>query len=285
VKVISYILLTIFSVMLIVLIPIATVLFSLNSTILKPYNTEKYIAQSGLNSNVKQMIRDKVTGEDKNQQPTALQKVQIKLVGQAFDLVVTDELVTNKLGVLETSFWDYMTDKSDTFLHVPIAEISDMTAKFPTLKIGELGNMDTLIGLKADKLEEIKKYYNFYSKGILGMYVLIVILVVIGVLLSYVLNIGGMWLGSVLMVGGVIAMLVWVPAWLITFYKIDYSTSMKSLGSGLTELILNARHDFLQCLTITAVVVIALGILTMFMKKREQAPEAPPENNEMITIA
>jgi hypothetical protein len=142
--------------------------------------------------------------------------------------------------------------------------------------------------MKADRLETIKKYYHFYTKGIMGLYILIFILVGICVLLSYVLNIGGMWLGSVLMVGGVIAMLVWVPAWLITFYKIDYSTSMKSLGSGLTELILNARHDFLQCLTIAAVVVIALGILTMFMKKREPAPEvpeAPPENNDMITIA
>lgn len=283
VKVISYILMMLFSVMLITLIPVATVLFSANSTILKPYNTEKYIAESGLNANFKQVIRKQFTGEEENQKQTALRMLQGKLVGQAFDMLVTDELFANKLGLLQTSFWDYMTDKTKTFLHVPIAELSDINAKFPALKIGELGDLNTLIGLKADKLEDIKRYYSFYSKGLLGLYILIFILASVCVLLTFVLDISGKWLGIVLTSSGVLALLLWVPFRLLST-KINFSQDMKPYEDGIGQLIINARHDFLQCLTIVSVVVIAIGILTMFMRKREQAPDTPQENSDIITI-
>lgn len=283
-KVVSIILMTLFSVMLFALIPVATVLFSVNSTILKPYNTEKYIAESGLNTNFKQKIRNQFTGEDPNQKPSALQKLQAQLVGQVFDSLVTDELIANKMNLLETSFWDYMTDKTQTFLHVPVAELSDINAKFPALKLAELGDFNTLIGLKADQLEDIKSYYNYYSKGLSGLYILIFILVGICILLTYVLNISGKWLGIVITSGGVLTLLLWLPFRFLST-KIDFSPDMAMYQDGINNLILNARHDFLQCLTIVSVVVIALGILTMFMRKKEQAPDLPPENSDRITIA
>jgi len=59
---------------------------------------------------------------------------------------------------------------------------------------------------------------------------------------------------------------------------------MKPYEDGIGQLIINARHDFLQCLTIVSVVVIAIGILTMFMRKREQATDTPQENSDIITI-
>lgn len=269
--------------MLIILIPVATVLFSANSTILKPYNTEKYIAESGLNTNFKQVVRKQFTGEEENQKQTALRMLQGKLVGQAFDMLVTDELFANKLGLLQTSFWDYMTDKTKTFLHVPIAELSDINAKFPALKIGELGDLNTLIGLKADKLEDIKRYYSFYSKGLLGLYILIFILASVCILLTFVLDISGKWLGIVLTSSGALALLLWVPFQLLST-KMNFSQDMKPYEEGISKLIINARHDFLQCLTIVSVVVIATGILTMFMRKREQAPDTPQENSDIITI-
>lgn len=283
-KVVSIILMTLFSVMLFALIPVATVLFSVNSTILKPYNTEKYIAESGLNTNFKQKIRNQFTGEDPNQKPSALQKLQAQLVGQVFDSLVTDELIANKMNLLETSFWDYMTDKTQTFLHVPVAELSDINAKFPALKLAELGDFNALIGLKADQLEDIKSYYNYYSKGLSGLYILIFILVGICILLTYVLNISGKWLGIVITSGGVLTLLLWLPFRFLST-KIDFSPDMAMYEDGINNLILNARHDFLQCLTIVSVVVIALGILTMFMRKKEQAPDLPPENSDRITIA
>lgn len=283
-KVVSIILMTLFSVMLFALIPVATVLFSVNSTILKPYNTEKYIAESGLNTNFKQKIRNQFTGEDPNQKPSALQKLQAQLVGQVFDSLVTDELIANKMNLLETSFWDYMTDKTQTFLHVPVAELSDINAKFPALKLAELGDFNALIGLKADQLEDIKSYYNYYSKGLSGLYILIFILVGICILLTYVLNISGKWLGIVITSGGVLTLLLWLPFRFLST-KIDFSPDMAMYQDGINNLILNARHDFLQCLIIVSVVVIALGILTMFMRKKEQAPDLPPENSDRITIA
>ncbi|MEX2460466.1 MAG: hypothetical protein WD469_04085 [Paenibacillaceae bacterium] len=282
-RVVSYFLMVLFTVMLIVLIPIGTVLFSLNSTILKPYNTEKYLADSGLYTNLKEIIRKNFTGEDKNEKQSAIQKLQGKLIGQAFDKIVTDDFVASKMALLQTVFWDYMTDKTKTFLHVPIAELSNITAKFPTLEMGGHGDLNTLIGLKADKMEELKRGYKFYSKGLLGLYVLVFILVGICALLSYVLNISGKWLGVSLTIGGVLTLLLSVPYRFITAEMVT-SHNAENLVSGAAQLFIQARHDLLQCLTIVAVAVIAVGILSMFMGNREQAPENPRDNSKTIKI-
>jgi hypothetical protein len=269
--------------MLIALIPIGTVIFSANSTILKPYHTEAYLTQSGLYSNFKQMIRNKFTGGNVNQKQSALEKLQSKMVGLAFDKIVTDELVTHKMGQLQTSFWDYLTGKTETFLRVPIAELANITTKFPALKIGDYGDFNSLIGLKAAKMEEIKTNYRLYTKGIWVLYILVFVLAGVCAILSYILNISGKWLGISLTIGGALALLMWIPLSIIPD-NIGLSKDMEEYKSGITNLIVDVRHDFLQCLTIVSVVVISLGILMMFMRNREQSPDTLQGNSDMITI-
>jgi hypothetical protein len=282
-KIVSYFLLIIFSAMLIVLIPVATVLFSVNTTFLKPYNSEKYLAESGIYGYFKQKLRNNFVNEDVNVKQTAIEKLQNKLVGQAFDTIVTDELVSSKMSLVQTSLWDYFTDKTKTLMGIPIAEVSDITTKFPTLKIGDLTDLNSMIGLKADKLENYKTGYSLYSKGVWGLYALIFILAGICALLTYVLNITGKWLGISIVIGGAIALFLWVPS-LIASQMVSDSSSSESLRNGMFGLLKSAQHDFLQCLTIISVVVIALGIVTTFMRKRLQTPETPQENNDIITI-
>jgi hypothetical protein len=283
VKIVSYFLLTIFGVMLIVLIPAATVLLSANSTFLKPYNSEKYLSESGMYTTLKQMIRKKFVSEDDKVKQSALAKVQTKLVGQAFDKIVTDDLVSRKMGLLQTSLWDYFTDKTETILGVPIAEISEITAKFPGLKIGEYGDLNSMIGLKADKMEEIKISYLLYSKGLWLLYILIFILAGVCALLTYILNITGKWLGTSLVIGGALTLLLWVPI-LIASEMFSLTNDTQSLRGGMIGLFKVVRHDFLQYLTIISVVVISIGIVTTFMRKRVQTPETPQENNDMMII-
>jgi hypothetical protein len=282
-KVISFFLMLLFSIMLIVLIPIGTALFSANSTILKPYHTETYLTQSGLYSNFKQKIRKSFTGDTGNQKQSALEKLQSKLVGLAFDKIVTDDLVTHKMGQVQTSFWDYLTGKTETFLSVPIVELTEIRTKFPALNIGDFGDFNSLIGLKAAKMEEIKTDYRLYTKGIWVLYIMVFVLVGVCAILSYILNISGKWLGISLTIGGALALLMWIPLSIIPD-KINFSKNMEDYRSGITNLIVNVRHDFLQCLTIVSIVVISLGILMMFMKNREQSPETPQGNSDMITI-
>ncbi|QGQ98889.1 hypothetical protein EHS13_30430 [Paenibacillus psychroresistens] len=282
-KIVSYLLLTIFTALLIILIPIATVLFSANTTFLKPYNTEKYLADSGIYGYFEQKLRNNFVNEDVKVKQTALEKLQDKLVGQAFDAIVTDELVSNKMSLVQTGLWDYFTDKTDTVLGIPIAEVSTITEKFPTLKIGDHADINTMIGLKTDKMEKYKTYYSLYSKGIWGLYALIFILVGICALLTYVLNITGKWLGASIVIGGAIALFLWVPT-IIASEMVSDTSASDSLRNGMFGLFKSARHDFLQCLTIISVVVIALGIVTTFMRKRLREEEAPQENNDVITI-
>jgi hypothetical protein len=269
--------------MLIVLIPAATVLFSANSTFLKPYNSEKYLAESGIYGYFKQKLRNNFVNEDVNVKQTAIEKLQNKLVGQAFDIIVTDDLVSSKMSLMQTALWDYFTDKTKTLVGIPIAEVSDITAKFPTLKIGDQTDLNSMIGLKADKLEKYKTGYLLYSKGVWGLYALIFILAGICALLTYILNITGKWLGTSIVIGGAIALFLWVPS-LIASQMVSDSSSSESLRNGMFGLFKSAQHDFLQCLTIISVVVIALGIVTTFMRKRLQTPKAPQENNDIITI-
>jgi hypothetical protein len=255
-----------FSVLLIALIPAGTILFSANSTFLKPYHSEAYLADSGIYTNIREMIKNKITGEDK-QDPTALEKLKVKLVGQAFDKIVTDDFVSKKLGLLQTNIWDYLTDKTDTLLTVPVPELTNILLKFPSEQLGEHDDLAGILGLKLEKMEKIKTSYKLAQKGLWVLYILIFILLGLCVLLTYILNISGKWLGTALIIGALLTLLLSIPIWL-SIDNIHVSNDMEELKSSITLLILRTRHDFLQCLSIVSITILAIGILTMFMKKR-----------------
>jgi hypothetical protein len=279
VKVISYLLMAFFSVMLIALIPLGTILFSANSTFLKPYHSEAYLADSGIYTNIKQMIKNKITGEDKQAHPSALEKLKVKLVGQAFDKVVTDDFVSKKLGLLQTNIWDYLTDKTNTFMTVPVTELSNILLKFPSEQLGDHNDLAGILGLKLENMEKIKTSYKLAQKGLWVLYILIFILLGLCVLLTYILSISGKWLGISLIIGALLTLLLCVPIWL-SIDKIHFSTDMEELKSSITILILRTRHDYLQCLSIVSITILALGILMMFMKKRQAA--SPMQEDQLI---
>jgi hypothetical protein len=132
-------------------------------------------------------------------------------------------------------------------------------------------------------MEEIKTDYRLYTKGIWVLYILVFVLVGVCAILSYILNISGKWLGISLTIGGALALLMWIPL-SINPNKISFSKNMEDYRSGITNLIVDVRHDYLQCLTIVSVVVISLGILMMFMRNREKSPDTPQRNSDKITI-
>jgi hypothetical protein len=116
-------------------------------------------------------------------------------------------------------------------------------------------------------MEKIKTSYKLVQKGLWVLYILIFILLGLCVLLTYILNISGKWLGISLIIGALLALLLSIPLWL-SINNLHISNDMEELKSGVTLLILSTRHDFLQCLIIVSITILALGILMMFMKKR-----------------
>jgi hypothetical protein len=120
-------------------------------------------------------------------------------------------------------------------------------------------------------MEKIKTSYKLAQKGLWVLYILIFILLGLCVLLTYILNISGKWLGMSLIIGALLALLLSVPLWL-SINNIHFSTDMEEVKNIVTLLILSTRHDFLQCLSIVSITILALGILMMFMKKRLAAP-------------
>jgi hypothetical protein len=267
-KVISYTLLAIFSALLIVLIPIGTILFSANTTFLKPYHSEAYLADSGIYSDFKQMIRKKIVGETPIDKQSVINKLRGKLVGQAFDKIVTDDFVSLKMGLLQTSLWDYLTDKTNTLIAVPIPEISDMLMKLPGEKSAEHGDLVSLLGLKAQQLESFKTNYLLYNKGLWVLYALILIMLGLCVVLTYALNISGKWLGVSLLIGGGLSLLLMIPIKLWPSI-VSYPRGMNDFSYGINGLIVSVRHDLLQRMSIVAVIVIVFGVLTLFIKQRK----------------
>jgi hypothetical protein len=268
VKVISYTLLTLFSALLIVLIPIGTILVSANTTFLKPYHSETYLADSGIYKDFKQIIRKKIVGEAPNDKQSVINKLRGQLVGQAFDKIVTDNFVSLKMGQLQNSMWDYLTDKTNTLLTVPVPEISDILLKLPGQKSTEHGDLVSLLGLKTQQLESLKTYYLLYNKGLWVLYALIVILLVLCAILTYALNISGKWLGISLLIGGGLSLLLMIPIKLWP-YNISYPIGMNDFSDGINGLIVSVRHDLLQRMSNVTIIVIVLGFLVLFIKQRK----------------
>jgi hypothetical protein len=268
VKVISYMLLTLFSALLIVLIPIGTILVSANTTFLKPYQSEAYLADSGIYNDFKQMLRKKFVGDTPQEKQSALNKLRDQLVGKAFDKIVTDNFIAQKMGQLQKSMWDYFTDKTNTLMAIPIPEITDVLAKIPGQKIIENSDFVSLLGLKAQQIESIKTYYSLYNKGLWVLYALILILLGLCVVLTYVLNISGKWLGVSLLIGGGLSLLAMIPIKLWP-YNISYPKGIAEFSDGINGLMVSVRHDLLQRMSILAVIVIVLGFVVLLIKQRK----------------
>jgi hypothetical protein len=266
-KIISYTLLALFSALLVVLIPIGTILCSANTTFLKPYHSEAYLADSGIYNDFKEIIRKKIIGETPTGKQSVIDKLRGQLVGQAFDKIVTDDFVSLKMGQLQNSMWDYLTDKTKTLKAIPILEISDILSKLPGEQFAEHGDLISLLGFKAQQVESLKTYYTLYTKGLWVLYALIFILLGLCAILTYALNISGKWLGISLLIGGALSLLLMIPIKL--WPNVSYPIGINDFSNGINGLIVSVRHDLLQRMSFVAVIVIVLGFLVLFIKQRK----------------
>jgi uncharacterized membrane protein YccF (DUF307 family) len=265
VRAISYILLVFLSILLVITIPIGITAFSANSTFLKPYSSDAYLVKSGINSELKLIVKESLVGSDSAKNTSPLAKLRNKLVGQAFDSIVTDDLVSQKMNLLQISLWDYFTGKSKKLLTIPIPELS-VALQAANVNLGDKTDLFSLLGGKTDELENIKTTYQLYQKGTFVIYILIPILLIVCVLLALSLD-RSLWIGSCLVIGGLLTLLLWVPVTLFT-NSINVPIQMQKVSERITSLIMLARHDFLIRLSIVSAAVLLIGVIAMLIMKR-----------------
>jgi hypothetical protein len=267
VRAISYILLVFLSITLIIAIPIGITAYSANSTFLKPYSSDIYLAKSGINSELKLMVKESIMGSDSAKNTSPLAKLRNKLVGQAFDSIVTDDLVSQKMNLLQISLWDYFTGKSKKLLAIPIPELA-AALKAANINLGGNTDLFSLLGGKTDELENIKTTYQLYQKGTLVIYILLPILLIVCVLLAQLLG-RSLWIGACLVIGGVLTLLLRVPVNLLT-NSISVPIQMQKVSKGITSMTMLARDDFLIRLSIVSAAVLFIGLIAIFLMKRRK---------------
>jgi hypothetical protein len=270
VRAISYILLVFLSILLVIAIPIGITAFSANSTFLKPYSSDTYLAKSGINSELKLTVKESLMGSDSAKNTSPLAKLRNKLVGQAFDSIVTDDLVSQKMNLLQISLWDYFTGKSKKLLAIPIPELS-AALQAANVNLGDKTDLFSLLGGKTAELENIKTTYQLYQKATLVIYILIPILLIVCILLALSLD-RRLWIGSCLVIGGLLTLLLWLPVTLFT-NSINVPIQMEKVSEGITSLIMLARHDLLIRLSIVSAAVLLIGVIAMLIMKRRNTAQ------------
>jgi hypothetical protein len=169
------------------------------------------------------------------------------------------------VNLLQISLWDYFTGKSNKLLTIPIPELT-AALNAANINLGQNTDLFSLLGGKTDELENIKTTYQLYQKGALVIYILIPILLIVCVVLALSLD-RRLWIGSCLVIGGILTFLLWLPVTIFT-NSITVPIQMQKVSKGITSMIMLARHDFLMQLSIVSAAVLLIGMLAMLLMKR-----------------
>jgi hypothetical protein len=288
-KVISIVLAILLSSLLLVLIPVSSVVYSLNASILKPYHSQSYFVESGIYPELKQKLKLNILGyknQEEENKASLLDSVRNKIFNKAFDSVVTDNFVTLKMSTLQNSFWDYMTDKSNHIAAIPIPELSAALTKLvdqqilPTLvkqqmkeqlkkNLADSLDIIQLMDIQTKKLENTKEKYLLFKREAWLVYFLMFIVLALSVLLSYLRKCRIKWIGVCLTVGGMITMLIWIPK-VLYLQNISISDDMQDLSRGINQLAAVASNDFMLHLSIASAIAILIGLAVILLSPRKK---------------
>ncbi|MDB5056415.1 MAG: hypothetical protein JWM44_4465 [Bacilli bacterium] len=286
-KVISIVLAILLSSLLLILIPVSSVVFSANASILKPYHSQSYFVESGIYPELKQKLKLSILGyknQEEENKASLLDSIRNKIFNKAFDSVVTDDFVALKMFTLQNSFWDYMTDKSNHIAAIPIPELSAALTKLidqqilPTLvkqqmkeqlkkNLADSIDIIQLMDIQTKKLENTKEKYLLFKREAWLVYFLMFIVLALSVLLSYLRKYRIKWIGVCMTVGGMITMLIWIPK-VRYLQNIPISDDMQDLSRGINQLAAAASNDFMLQLSIAAAIAILIGLAVIWLSPR-----------------
>ncbi len=300
-KVFALIGLVILSMLFIFTALLGSVIWSVNATLLKPYESIRYLEQSGIYDRFGGIVADMfaTTTADNNQSneqaPSPEEKQLRDTVAASLNKILTREYVASKFTPLQTQFWDYMTDKSELSPGVEIPEVREQVLQaimansslseqlkaeapenvngtFPaSIDIAQLANQSQSENQGSENSNsidfvQIKETYHSISLATVGLYAAFAVLLIFCVLITlYLKNTTG-WIGTILLIPGIFILVESFGLKSVSAF-VPISDLPEAFQVSVTQIISDVTSDMSSQLLLIAVIFLVASILT-YMSKR-----------------
>ena len=240
-KILAYILLVLLSLIGIFLLPITSTVQVFDQLIAKPYQSIDYLKSDAMYAELSGMIREQLTKSDDNQSEQTQEKAD-NLAKSIIPKVLTDAYVTEKLELLQTNFWDYMTDKTSVVQPIPIPELREALNRSITelpepektkskIRSEIERNVPTELSFEkitagdSTELRKIKELYGNYRTGLWVLTSATIALYCFMFLIAWKLAVARRWMSISLMIAVLLHGLIWI----------GYSIANEQLTSSFTD--------------------------------------------------
>lgn len=270
-KAVKAFVLMLLTLLLAVLLPVMAMLHISRDTVLKPYETQRYLQESGLLQNssellrtmVEQAIFERLTERSggaylRHFLAASMEQELRPIVKSVVDEVLTEQRLNEMTQVFNDRMWDFLIGETDTLrpVRVPVLEeaIWERLARLlgedvvPEVSARIVQDLQDTLSLEVDlvqffnweqtQLEQLRNTYQHLEQWQYALIVLWAALAIIGLTVSLYPAVTLRWVGGVLIWGGLALLtplvLYRMGGWLMTFITPDPALSPEA-WSGLME--------------------------------------------------
>lgn len=277
--------LVIVTIILMVIIPLSFVLYSINQTVLKPYESDEYITKVELVEFLSDNIQGRFTDVDHPLKDEYEELFSSTLQG-ALDEVITQAWVNDKFNEMQVNVWDYLLDVTETVKPIHITELKEAIILEFELVLDEMGypeeQAERFIAEMENQMPEtlhiydvlpvngeqrsvqVKNSYQQSQQGYDVILLLTVILFVLGLFLTFYPKTLMRWSGYVLGVIGIFTFLIFSllsKRNIAASTETVASTTMNEWGNGLSNLFAAIFRDIAQVVSPLALTLCIVGLL------------------------
>lgn len=311
-KILAYLGLVILSILFVLSTLVGTVVWSVNATVLKPYHSIDYLNKSGIYTGIRSMMdtmMDQVNdnsnnstdgdNQDKNQQAIEQKiKEQQEAITDSLNTAIkntlTDSYVGTKLSSLQSTLWDFLTDKGDLSVVIATPELQEAAtqainenekltddvkaevAKNIKENIPASFNLNTILNKSdsanstSDKsnnidFEQVKSVYKNIKLASLGVYATVVILLIGCILITLSLKNTRGWIGTILIIPGILVLALAFGVKTIPS-QIKLNDLPAELSAGISQLFDVVIGEVSSQFIILSVILVVLSILVYVSK-------------------
>lgn len=264
---------------------------SFNKTILKPYKTINYMEDSEIYLDIEKLVEESI--QKKIEYMNIDKGIITIIINRSIDELITKELISRISMDIQTSFWDYITDKTDTIVAVSLVEFNNKLNEFYEKEIINLVdsnyNFKNIFYPQIENLlietfevnqyitdhigyaENAKKYYQLLK--ILEIYIYLTLAFILLLVFLIFLNIRktANWLGINIIITGLItfttALLFNLIDKQIIYNQIDCFHSVSGLEYSIYDVINIIVKDISTNLIGFSVIILVAGVLLLLLSK------------------
>ncbi len=279
--------LVLLSIICILLIPLTLVYESLNTTILKPYETINYLNESGIYQEAEIVIEEEIYKMIESMGSDTV--IPSTIFSNIISKSITKEWISYFSKDIQTSLWQYIIGESDTIGVISLTEFNNYVKEMTENEISNILDSNPafenlinsqIVGLLPESIdmndyivnvEKAKDYYQMMKLFEVYMYLVLAFILIFVLILSWNLRKTAKWLGVTFTITGFIT---FIPAILfnvidkqIFYYRIQNVDFYKYFESSITSLVDLLVNDITINLSMFSFVVLIFGVFCLLLNK------------------